>query len=58
MSRPFPIRLNHNPTSAIHRHVDCEFHSKCLNKAAKKRWKNFSCVSCVIFKKYKREKAQ
>ena len=58
MSRPFPIRLNHYPVTSVHRHTDCDNHRNCLNKAVRKNWKNFSCVSCGIFKKYKREKAE
>ena len=58
MSRPFPIRLNYYPTTSVHRHVNCELHHKCLDKAERKNWKNFSCVSCVIFKKHKKEEAK
>ena len=35
-----------------HRHPDCPFYNKCLNKAVKKRWKSFSCIECSFFKKY------
>ena len=42
----------------LHRHPDCDVYNKCLNKAAKKNWRSFSCMECVLFKKYKKIRKQ
>ena len=36
----------------LHRKDDCESYDRCLDKAAIKRWRSFSCIEC---REYKRE---
>ena len=45
------VPLNFEPEKgindpAIHRKFDCENYDKCLNYAAYKDWKSFSCKKC------------
>jgi hypothetical protein len=53
MSRPNPVKsFKHANDQYQKRHHNCSYYSKCLDKAAKKNWENFTCKFCVIFKKY------
>jgi len=61
MSRPNPIRLGRSlnlEDVEIHRHPNCKFEKKCINKAAKKYWRGFSCISCPIFKEHKKNERE
>lgn len=35
----------------FHRREECENYDKCVNEAASKRWKSFSCQACGDFRK-------
>jgi hypothetical protein len=33
----------------LHRKDDCKNYDRCLNDAATKRWRSFSCLECTKF---------
>lgn len=52
-----PIKFSHPLTDEeifLYKNYNCEYYRICLDKAVVENWKNFLCISCPVFKSYKK----
>jgi len=56
-----PIKFNYSLSDeeiTLYKYYNCEYYGICLDKASRKNWKNFLCISCPIFKRYNKTRKQ
>ena len=52
-----PIKFNHPLTDEelpLYKNYNCDYYRICLDKASTENWRNFLCISCPVFKSYRK----